>query len=174
MDEQVKWGVPGDYEVTLQAVNEDGVAAEAKTFVVHILKSPAPIIMVDPEITYDTTIIKDEQDLLRDVRARTNDNSVITSDAATKVKWRTPGSYTVTLNAVNEDGIPAEAVQFTVKIVEAEKAAIVVAENPGVTPKPKREEELVIRKLPLTGETTSKAIFVGLLCLGTWLLVRKK
>ncbi|MBC1998784.1 LapB repeat-containing protein [Listeria marthii] len=174
MDEQVKWGVPGDYEVTLQAVNEDGVAAEAKTFVVHILKSPAPIIMVDPEITYDTTIIKDEQDLLRDVRARTNDNSVITSDAATKVKWRTPGSYTVTLNAVNEDGIPAKAVQFTVKIVEAEKAAIVVAENPGVTPKPKREEELVIRKLPLTGDTTSKAIFVGLLCLGTWLLVRKK
>ncbi|WP_311769837.1 LPXTG cell wall anchor domain-containing protein [Listeria cossartiae] len=32
----------------------------------------------------------------------------------------------------------------------------------------------MIRKLPLTGDTTSKAIFVGLLCLGTWLLVRKK
>ncbi|MBC2182751.1 LPXTG cell wall anchor domain-containing protein [Listeria sp. FSL L7-0233] len=70
--------------------------------------------------------------------------------------------------------IAREAVDFTVKIVKAEQAAIVVAENPGVTPKPKREEELVIRKLPLTGDTTSKAIFVGLLCLGTWLLVRKK
>ncbi|WP_180715966.1 LapB repeat-containing protein, partial [Listeria monocytogenes] len=75
INDKVKWGVPGDYEVTLNAVNEDGVAAESKTFVVRILKSPAPIITVDPEITYDSSVIKDERELLKDVHARSSDGS---------------------------------------------------------------------------------------------------
>ncbi|HHT6186593.1 TPA: LapB repeat-containing protein, partial [Listeria monocytogenes] len=70
INDKVKWGVPGDYEVTLNAVNEDGVAAESKTFIVRILKSSAPIITVDPEITYDSSVIKDERELLKDVHAR--------------------------------------------------------------------------------------------------------
>ncbi|MDP8582931.1 LapB repeat-containing protein [Listeria innocua] len=181
MNDKVKWGVPGDYEVTLNAVNEDGVAAEAKTFIVRILKSPAPIITVDPEVTYDSTIIKNETELLKDVRAETNDNSAITSDAPDKVKWQTPGSYTVTLNAVNEDGIPADPVTFIVHIVEAKKAPIVIEENPAETPtkpsKHKPKEKIVIKKttkLPRTGDTQSKAILGGVLCLGAWFLFRKK
>ncbi|EAF5666476.1 LapB repeat-containing protein [Listeria innocua] len=181
MNDKVKWGVPGDYEVTLNAVNEDGVAAEAKTFIVRILKSPAPIITVDPEVTYDSTIIKNETELLKDVRAETNDNSAITSDASDKVKWQTPGSYTVTLNAVNEDGIPADPVTFIVHIVEAKKAPIVIEENPAETPtkpsKQKPKEKIVIKKtmkLPRTGDTQSKAILGGVLCLGAWFLFRKK
>ncbi|EIZ2492222.1 LapB repeat-containing protein [Listeria monocytogenes] len=181
MNDQVKWGVPGDYEVTLNAVNEDGVAAEAKTFIVRILKSPAPIITVDPEITYDSTIIKNETELLKEVRAKTNDNSAITSDAPDKVKWQTPGSYTVTLNAVNEDGIPADPVTFIVHIVEAKKAPIVIEENPAGTPtkptKQKNKENTVSKKktqLPRTGDTQSKAILGGVLCLGAWFLCRKK
>ncbi|EAE6383562.1 cell surface protein [Listeria monocytogenes] len=178
MIDKVKWGVPGDYEVTLNAINEDGVAAEAKTFIVRILKSPAPIITVDPEITYDSTIIKNETELLKEVRAKTNDNSAITSDAPDRVKWQTPGSYTVTLNAVNEDGIPANPVTFIVYIVEAKKAPIVIEENPAGTPtKQKTKENTVSKKktqLPRTGDTQSKAILGGVLCLGAWFLCRKK
>ncbi|EAC9534280.1 LapB repeat-containing protein [Listeria monocytogenes] len=181
MNDQVKWGVPGDYEVTLNAVNEDGVAAEAKTFIVRILKSPAPIITVDPEITYDSTMIKNETELLKEVRAETNDNSAITSDTLDKVKWQTPGNYTVTLNAINEDGIPADPVTFIVHIVEAQKAPIVIEENPAGTPtkptKQKTKENTVSKKktqLPRTGDTQSKAILGGVLCLGAWFLCRKK
>ncbi|EAD9208317.1 cell surface protein [Listeria monocytogenes] len=181
MNDQVKWGVPGDYEVTLNAVNEDGVAAEAKTFIVRILKSPAPIITVDPEITYDSTIIKNETELLKEVRAETNDNSAITSNTLDKVKWQTPGNYTVTLNAINEDGIPADPVTFIVHIVEAQKAPIVIEENPAGTPtkptKQKNKENTVSKKktqLPRTGDTQSKAILGGVLCLGAWFLCRKK
>ncbi|EAD6807674.1 cell surface protein, partial [Listeria monocytogenes] len=165
----------------LNAVNEDGVAAEAKTFIVRILKSPAPIITVDPEITYDSTMIKNETELLKEVRAETNDNSAITSDTLDKVKWQTPGNYTVTLNAINEDGIPADPVTFIVHIVEAQKAPIVIEENPAGTPtkptKQKTKENTVSKKktqLPRTGDTQSKAILGGVLCLGAWFLCRKK
>ncbi|EAD7633177.1 LapB repeat-containing protein [Listeria monocytogenes] len=181
MNDKVKWGVPGDYEVTLNAINEDSVAAEAKTFIVRILKSPAPIITVDPEITYDSTIIKNETELLKEVRAETNDNSAITSDTLDKVKWQTPGNYTVTLNAINEDGIPANPVTFIVHIVEAQKAPIIIEENPAGTPtkptKQKNKENTVSKKktqLPRTGDTHSKAILGGVLCLGAWFFFRKK
>ncbi|KAB0244317.1 cell surface protein, partial [Escherichia coli] len=105
INDKVKWGVPGDYEVTLNAVNEDGVAAESKTFIVRILKSPAPIITVDPEITYPKTITKTEAELLQEVNAQTNDGSPLVSDMNDKVKWGVPGDYEVTLNAINEDGV---------------------------------------------------------------------
>ncbi|EAC9525664.1 cell surface protein, partial [Listeria monocytogenes] len=127
---------------------------------------------------YDSTMIKNETELLKEVRAETNDNSAITSDAPDRVKWQTPGSYTVTLNAVNEDGIPANPVTFIVYIVEAKKAPIVIEENPAGTPtKQKTKENTVSKKktqLPRTGDTHSKAILGGVLCLGAWFLCRKK
>ncbi|HAC6031912.1 cell surface protein, partial [Listeria monocytogenes] len=170
------WGVPGDYEVTLNAINEDGVAAESKTFVVRILKSPAPIITVDPEITYDSSVIKDERELLKDVHARSSDGSVLTSDSQVKVKWKKTGSYTVTLNAVNEDGISANSVQFTVHIVDAKAIPVVIEEKPESTPKPDTKEKVVIKKekLPKTGDTNTKTILSGIFCLGAWYLLRRK
>ncbi|EOG7016974.1 LapB repeat-containing protein [Listeria monocytogenes] len=176
MNDKVKWGVPGDYEVTLNAINEDGVAAEAKTFIVRILKSPAPIITVDPEITYDSSVIKDERELLKDVHARSSDGSVLTSDSQVKVKWKKTGSYTVTLNAVNEDGISANSVQFTVHIVDAKAIPVVIEEKPESTPKPDTKEKVVIKKekLPKTGDTNTKTILSGIFCLGAWYLLRRK
>ncbi|HDU1165444.1 TPA: LapB repeat-containing protein, partial [Listeria monocytogenes] len=176
MNDKVKWGVPGDYEVTLNAINEDGVAAESKTFVVRILKSPAPIITVDPEITYDSSVIKDERELLKDVHARSSDGSVLTSDSQVKVKWKKTGSYTVTLNAVNEDGISANSVQFTVHIVDAKAIPVVIEEKPESTPKPDTKEKVVIKKekLPKTGDTNTKTILSGIFCLGAWYLLRRK
>lgn len=176
INDKVKWGVPGDYEVTLNAVNEDGVAAESKTFIVRILKSPAPIITVDPEITYDSSVIKDERELLKDVHARSSDGSVLTSDSQVKVKWKKTGSYTVTLNAVNEDGISANSVQFTVHIVDAKAIPVVIEEKPESTPKPDTKEKVVIKKekLPKTGDTNTKTILSGIFCLGAWYLLRRK
>ncbi|MBC2143177.1 LapB repeat-containing protein [Listeria innocua] len=176
MNDKVKWVVPGNYEVTLNAVNEDGVAAEAKTFIVRILKNPAPIITVDPEITYDSSVIKDERELLKDVHARSSDGSAITSDSQVKVKWKKTGSYTVTLNAVNEDGISANSVQFTVHIVEAKTIPVVIEEQPASSPKPDAKEKVVIKKekLPKTGDTNTKTILSGIICLGAWYLLRRK
>ncbi|WP_031649188.1 LapB repeat-containing protein, partial [Listeria innocua] len=85
-----------------------------KTFIVHILKNPAPIITVDPEITYPKTVTKTEAELLQAVNAKTNDGSPLVSDMNDKVKWGVPGDYEVTLNAVNEDGVAAEAKTFIV------------------------------------------------------------
>lgn len=51
------------------------------------------------------------------------------------------GSYTVTLNAVNEDGISANSVQFTVHIVDAKAIPVVIEEKPESTPKPDTKEK---------------------------------
>ncbi|EAH0597882.1 cell wall anchor protein, partial [Listeria monocytogenes] len=48
----VDFAKAGTYEVTLNAVNEDGVKATSVTVLVHIAKSPAPVITADKEITY--------------------------------------------------------------------------------------------------------------------------
>ncbi|NVP96285.1 LapB repeat-containing protein, partial [Listeria monocytogenes] len=48
----VDFAKAGTYEVTLNAVNEDGVKAASVTVLVHIAKSPAPVITADKEITY--------------------------------------------------------------------------------------------------------------------------
>ncbi|MBM5694449.1 cell surface protein [Listeria seeligeri] len=165
-ESQVKWGVPGEYPVTLNSMNEDGVAAESKTFIVKILKNPAPVITVDPEITYDSKMKKEVAELLSEVHAQTNDGSAITSDAESQVKWGVPGDYLVTLNAVNEHEIAAEPVSFTVHIVEAKEKPV---------PKDKPENKLTVneKKLPQTGDKNSEGVLgFSALCLGLWLFFR--
>ncbi|MBF2664668.1 LapB repeat-containing protein [Listeria seeligeri] len=165
-ESQVKWGVPGEYPVTLNSMNEDGVAAESKTFIVKILKNPAPVITVDPEITYDSKTKKEVAELLSEVHAQTNDGSAITSDAESQVKWGVPGDYLVTLNAVNEHEIAAEPVSFTVHIVEAKEKPV---------PKDKPENKLTVneKKLPQTGDRNSEGVLgFSALCLGLWLFFR--
>ncbi|HAC0982455.1 TPA_asm: LapB repeat-containing protein [Listeria monocytogenes] len=169
---EVKWGVPGEYKVTLNAMNEDGVSAESKTFIVKILKSPAPIITVDPEVTYDTEVKKAPEVLLAEVHAKTNDHSAIFSDAKSQVKWGIPGNYLVTLNATNEDGVSAEPVSFIVHIVKTEEKPM--PRNDKL--KDKSENKLTIneKKLPQTGDKNSTGTIGGLvLCPGIWLYFRK-
>ncbi|MBC1481673.1 LPXTG cell wall anchor domain-containing protein, partial [Listeria seeligeri] len=100
------------------------------------------------------------------VHAQTNDGSAITSDAESQVKWGVPGDYLVTLNAVNEHGVAAESVSFTVHIVE-------VKEKPVPKDKPKNKLTVNEKKLPQTGDKNSEGVLgFSVLCLGIWLFFR--
>ncbi|EAC8475437.1 LPXTG cell wall anchor domain-containing protein, partial [Listeria monocytogenes] len=108
----------GTYEVTLNAMNEDGVEAVSVTVLVHIAKSPAPVITADKEITYTQNTEVSTTEFLAAIHATTNDGSPIESDLDTTVNWRKVGDYTVTLSATNEDGVEAIPVKVAVHIVE--------------------------------------------------------
>ncbi|TXG24092.1 LPXTG cell wall anchor domain-containing protein [Listeria monocytogenes] len=108
----------GTYEVTLNAMNEDGVEAVSVTVLVHIAKSPAPVITADKEITYTQSTEVSTTEFLVAIHATTNDGSPIESDLDTTVNWSKVGDYTVTLSATNEDGVEAIPVKVAVHIVE--------------------------------------------------------
>ncbi|MCR6377212.1 LapB repeat-containing protein, partial [Listeria monocytogenes] len=125
----VDFAKAGTYEVTLNAVNEDGVKAASVTVLVHIAKSPAPVITADKEITYTKNAEVSITEYLAAIHAKTNDGSPIESDFATAVNpiesdfataviWSTAGDYTVTLKSTNEDGVEAIPVEVKVHIVE--------------------------------------------------------
>ncbi|HAA3228642.1 TPA_asm: cell wall anchor protein [Listeria monocytogenes] len=114
----VDFAKAGTYEVTLNAVNEDGVKATSVTVLVHIAKSPAPVITADKEITYTKNAEVSITEYLAAIHAKTSDGSPIESDFATAVIWSTAGDYTVTLKSTNEDGVEAIPVEVKVHIVE--------------------------------------------------------
>ncbi|PCZ31780.1 cell wall anchor protein [Listeria monocytogenes] len=114
----VDFAKAGTYEVTLNAVNEDGVKAASVTVLVHIAKSPAPVITADKEITYAKNAEVSITEFLAAIHAKTSDGSPIESDFATAVIWGTAGDYTVTLKSTNEDGVEAIPVEVKVHIVE--------------------------------------------------------
>ncbi|HAA5356073.1 TPA_asm: cell wall anchor protein [Listeria monocytogenes] len=118
----------GTYEVTLNAVNEDGVKATSVTVLVHIAKSPAPVITADKEITYTKNAEVSITEYLAAIHAKTNDGSPIESDFATAVNWGTAGDYTVTLRSTNEDGVEAIPVEVTVHIAKS-PAPVITADK---------------------------------------------
>ncbi|MBA5844766.1 LapB repeat-containing protein, partial [Escherichia coli] len=62
-----------------------------------------------------------------DIHAKTDDGSTVTSDFADKVDFKTPGTYTVTLQSENNSGLKAAPVQVNVTIKE--KTAITADEK---------------------------------------------
>ncbi|WP_141038385.1 LapB repeat-containing protein, partial [Listeria monocytogenes] len=124
----VDFAKAGTYEVTLNAVNEDGVKAASVTVLVHIAKSPAPVITADKEITYTKNAEVSITEYLAAIHAKTNDGSPIESDFATAVKWGTAGDYTVTLRSTNEDGVEAIPVEVTVHIAKS-PAPVITADK---------------------------------------------
>ncbi|HAK1569074.1 TPA: LapB repeat-containing protein, partial [Listeria monocytogenes] len=118
----------GTYEVTLNAMNEDGVEAASVTVLVHIAKSPAPVITTDKEITYTKNAEVSITEFLAAIHAKTNDGSPIESDFATAVNWGTAGDYTVTLRSTNEDGVEAIPVEVTVHIAKS-PAPVITADK---------------------------------------------
>ncbi|ELK7998764.1 LapB repeat-containing protein [Listeria monocytogenes] len=118
----------GTYEVTLNAMNEDGVEAASVTVLVHIAKSPAPVITTDKEITYTKNAEVSITEFLAAIHAKTNDGSPIESDFATAVNWGTAGDYTVTLKSTNEDGVEAIPVEVTVHIAKS-PAPVITADK---------------------------------------------
>ncbi|EIH3076266.1 LapB repeat-containing protein [Listeria monocytogenes] len=124
----VDFAKAGTYEVTLNAVNEDGVKATSVTVLVHIAKSPAPVITADKEITYTKNAEVSITEYLAAIHAKTNDGSPIESDFATAVNWGTAGDYTVTLRSTNEDGVEAIPVEVTVHISKS-PAPVITADK---------------------------------------------
>ncbi|EIE5544909.1 LapB repeat-containing protein [Listeria monocytogenes] len=107
------------YTVTLNATNEDGVKATPVEVIVHVQQGERPVITADATISYDKFANITEAKFLEDIHATSSDgqsSTVITSNFETATNFKTAMSYTVTLNAVNEDGISAEPVAVTVTI----------------------------------------------------------
>ncbi|EAC8106043.1 cell wall anchor protein, partial [Listeria monocytogenes] len=124
----VDFAKAGTYEVTLNAVNEDGVKAASATVLVHIAKSPAPVITADKEITYAKNAEVSITEFLAAIHAKTNDGSSIEADLDTAVTWGTVGDYTVTLRSTNEDGVEAIPVEVTVHIAKS-PAPVITADK---------------------------------------------
>ncbi|WP_270996282.1 LapB repeat-containing protein [Listeria seeligeri] len=133
-DTIVDFSAPGDYTVTLNSVNSDGVAANPVTVIVTVEKAPAPVISADNEVSYPENSTIDSQQFLTDISARTDDGSPITSDFATVVDFSTAGDYTVTLNSLNSDGVAANPVTVTVHVEKA-PAPVITADNEVSYPK---------------------------------------
>ncbi|MEE9754637.1 LapB repeat-containing protein [Listeria seeligeri] len=127
-DTVVDFTTAGDYTVTLQSLNSDGVAANPVSVIVHVAKDPAPVITADNTISYPKNSTVDSQQFLTDINATTDDGSVITSDFATVVDFTTPGDYTITLNSVNSDGVEANPVTVTVTVEKA-PAPVITADS---------------------------------------------
>ncbi|MBC1542835.1 LapB repeat-containing protein [Listeria cossartiae] len=124
----VDFAKAGTYEVTLNAVNEDGVKAASVTVLVHIAKSPAPVITADKEITYTKNAEVSITEFLAAIHAKTSDGSSIEADLDTAVTWGTVGDYTVTLRSTNEDGVEAIPVEVTVHIAKS-PAPVITADK---------------------------------------------
>ncbi|NVU78308.1 LapB repeat-containing protein [Listeria monocytogenes] len=124
----VDFAKAGTYEVTLNAVNEDGVKAASVTVLVHIAKSPAPVITADKEITYAKNAEVSITEFLAAIHAKTSDGSSIEADLDTAVTWGTAGDYTVTLRSTNEDGVEAIPVEVTVHIAKS-PAPVITADK---------------------------------------------
>ncbi|MBF2656879.1 LapB repeat-containing protein, partial [Listeria seeligeri] len=127
-DTVVDFTTAGDYTVTLQSLNSDGVAANPFTVTVTVAKDPAPVITADNAISYPKNSTVDNQQFLTDINATTDDNSPITSDFDTVIDFTTAGDYTVTLNSVNSDGVAADPVTVTVTVEKA-PAPVITADN---------------------------------------------
>ncbi|MBC2030888.1 LapB repeat-containing protein, partial [Listeria seeligeri] len=165
-DTIVNFQVAGDYKVKLQSVNTDGVAAKPVTVTVHIEKAPAPVISTDSEISYKTNSKVDSQQFYKDIHAITNDGSTITSDFDTLVNFAVAGDYTVTLQAINSDGVAADPVKVIVHITANEPTPIPtpptppnngnnIGNNTGNTNNPTSNSSGSNTSLPITGDTTT-------------------
>ncbi|EPN5031933.1 class 1 internalin InlK [Listeria monocytogenes] len=130
--EKVDFKTPGTYTVTLQSENNAGLKA-APVQVQVTIKTKTAITAAD-EFTYKKNTSKTEAEFLADIKAKTNDGTVITSDFAKVVDFSKPGKYVVTLNAEN-DLQKAAPKQVTV-IVEEETPIPDPTPTPDPTPDP--------------------------------------
>ncbi|EAE8346207.1 hypothetical protein BOQ23_04585 [Listeria monocytogenes] len=124
----VNFEIPGDYQVTLQSINSDGVSAVPFQVTVHIEKSPAPVISADSEVSYAKFTNVSEETFLQDIHAQVDDVSVITSNFDIAVNLEVPGDYQVMLNSTNSDGVSAVPFQVTVHI-EKSPAPVISADS---------------------------------------------
>ncbi|MBC2184609.1 LapB repeat-containing protein [Listeria sp. FSL L7-0253] len=110
-----------------ERVNATGIDGNFSGKVTQPFKrSTVPVINADIEIHYPLGTEKKEAAFLSDIHAQTSDNLAITSDFETMVNLKRVGTYTVTLNAENMDGIKAIPKEVTVYIDSVQGANIIV------------------------------------------------
>ncbi|EPS7094146.1 LapB repeat-containing protein [Listeria monocytogenes] len=119
----------GDYTVTLNATNEDGISAEPVAVTVTINKEPAATLKADAEVSYAKNEAVTESDFFKDVHLEGTEapsTAKATSNFDSVVDRSKTGDYTVTINATNEDGAVSTPIEVIVHI-GAESAPVITA-----------------------------------------------
>ncbi|EAC3452817.1 LPXTG cell wall anchor domain-containing protein [Listeria monocytogenes] len=144
--EKVDMNEPGKYVVTLQAENSKGIKATPVQVKVTIIAKT--VITANEKITYKMNATKSAADFLKDVQAKTNDSTEVTSNFQEIVDFSKSGEYVVTLNAKN-DKQEAKPMKVTV-IIEKEASEVEPVVPPSQKPKPvlKPEPELTLIEDP--------------------------
>ncbi|EAC8103702.1 LPXTG cell wall anchor domain-containing protein [Listeria monocytogenes] len=144
--EKVDRNKPGEYDVTLHAENGKGIKATPVQVKVTIIAKT--VITADEKITYKMNVTKSAEDFLKDIQAKTNDDTEVTSNFQEVVDFSKSGEYVVTLNAKNNK---QEAVPMKVTvIIEKEASEVEPVVPPSQKPKPvlKAEPELTLIEDP--------------------------
>ncbi|EAE5097712.1 cell surface protein, partial [Listeria monocytogenes] len=107
----------GDYLVHLYAVDAAGNQAIPVEITIHVKDTTAPIIKADKKISYPVGTVKTVTEFLQDIHATTDDGSKITTDFDPNM-LKTPGKYTIHLNAVDADGNKAKTIDVSLTVEE--------------------------------------------------------
>ncbi|EKZ0806048.1 LapB repeat-containing protein [Listeria monocytogenes] len=144
--EKVDMNKPGEYDVTLHA--EDGKGLKATPGQVKVTIIAKTVITADQKITYEMNATKSAVDFFKDIQAKTNDGTEVTSNFQEVVNFSKSGEYVVTLNAKN-DKQEAKPMKVTV-IIEKESSEVEPVVPPSQKPKPvlKPEPELTVVEEP--------------------------
>lgn len=120
-DTMVRMDSPGDYTVSIVATDEAGNQSDPIYIIVTVEDTVAPTLSADEVISYNQGNVRTEAQFLEDIHAATDEPATITSDFVDKVKFATPGVYSVILNASDISGNTAipKTIIVTIKDITA-------------------------------------------------------
>ncbi|MBC1472657.1 LapB repeat-containing protein [Listeria seeligeri] len=127
-DSIVQIDSPGAYTVSIFSTDLAGNQSNPITVIVTVEDTVAPVLTADATISYNQDNVRTEAQFLSDVHAITDEPATITSDFTEKVKFDTPGVYTVTLDASDVSGNKATSQTVTVTIKDV-TAPIITADS---------------------------------------------
>ncbi|EGB9983327.1 LapB repeat-containing protein [Listeria monocytogenes] len=93
-----------------------------------IKASSIPVITANKEVTYAKNTEVTETEFLKDISASVTGNATLSSDFDQIVDFGKAGSYEVTLNATNSDGVEAVPVKVTVYVAKS-PAPVITADQ---------------------------------------------
>ncbi|CBY76756.1 TPA: InlB B-repeat-containing protein [Listeria monocytogenes] len=93
-----------------------------------IKASSIPVITANKEVTYAKNTEVTETEFLKDISASVTGNATLSSDFDQIVDFGKAGSYEVTLNATNSDGVEAVPVKVTVHVAKS-PAPVITADQ---------------------------------------------
>ncbi|PCZ48524.1 LapB repeat-containing protein, partial [Listeria monocytogenes] len=93
-----------------------------------IKASSIPVITANKEVTYAKNKEVTETEFLKDISASVTGNATLSSDFDQIVDFGKAGSYEVTLNATNSDGVEAVPVKVTVHVAKS-PAPVITADQ---------------------------------------------